>query len=48
MATLRALWPLFVAQLRFVAKKFSSSLGYMDALIDEVELEKPFWVYPFS
>ena len=38
------LWPLFVAGLRFVAKKFSPGLGYMDALIDDLELEKPFWV----
>ena len=38
------LWPLFVARLRLVAKKFSSGLGYMDALIDDLELGKPFWV----
>ena len=40
------LWPLFVARLRLVAKKFSLGLGYMDALIDDLELEEPFWVCP--
>ena len=35
------LWPLFVAQLRFVAKEFSSGLGYIDA---DLQLEKLFWV----
>ena len=36
------LWPLFVAQLRSVAKEFSSGLGYIDALIDDLRLEKLF------
>ena len=42
------LWPPFVTRLRLVAKKFSSGLGYMDALIDDLELEEPFWVCPCS
>ena len=34
------LWP----QLRFVAKEFSlAGLGYIDALIDDLQLDKPFW-----
>ena len=36
------LWPLFVAQLKLASKEFSSRLDYMDALIDELQLEKQF------
>ena len=36
------LWPLFVAELNFAAKRFSSDLGYIDALINDLQLGKPF------
>jgi hypothetical protein len=33
-------WPLFVAQLRLASKRYSSHIGYVDTLIDELELEE--------
>ena len=41
---LTSIWPAFVEQLRSVAKSFSSKLGYIDELVDDLGLESPIWV----
>lgn len=42
--TVPSLWPLFIDRLRFVAKEGPLSLTYIDTLIEELQLEKQFWV----
>ena len=42
--TVPLFWPLFVKQLKLVVKEGPLSLIYIDTLVDELELEKPFWV----
>ena len=37
------LWLFFVQQLRLVAKEGPLTLIYINTLVDELELEKPFW-----
>jgi len=39
-----SVWLRFVARLRLIAEMFPSRLGYIDALIDNLGLEKPFSV----
>ena len=43
-SSLVSVWPLFVAQLRSIAKKFPLLLGYINTVIDDLGLEEPFWV----